>query len=314
MIFENLFYNSDVILTEGALVERLRDEFDVEFDKFINHAGVLYTNPDALDCLYRQYVEIGNKYKLPIMLMTPTRKVNLESVKESCFSDENVIADSCAFLNNIKNQYPDYAESIMIGGLLGCKGDAYSSKIVLGVDEAYHFHRRQVLKFEREEVDFLFAGIMPEINEALGIARAMADSQISYIISFMIRKDGCLIDGTPISKAIKLIDKETNVKPLCYMTNCVHPANVRQALANEVNDKDILLKRFKGIQANASVLSPEELNNCGILQQGDFVGMIDEMHLLHREFNFKILGGCCGTNDKFIDQLSARLTTGKIKD
>ncbi|WP_461641784.1 homocysteine S-methyltransferase family protein [Labilibaculum euxinus] len=311
MIFEKLFHNSDVLLTEGALVERLRDEFDVEFDKHINHAGVLYTNPDALECLYKQYVDIGDKYKLPIMLMTPTRKVNFESVKESCFSDKDIIGDSCAFLNKIKNQYPDGAESIMIGGLLGCKGDAYGSEIVLGIDEAYRFHRRQTLQFAKEEVDYLFAGIMPEINEALGMARAMADSQIPYIISFMIKKNGCLLDGTPISEAIRLIDKETNVKPLCYMTNCVHSTNVRQALANEVNDKDILLKRFKGIQANSSVLSPEELNNCGILQQGDFVGMVDEMQLLYREFDFKIFGGCCGTNDKFIDQLSAMLIAGK---
>lgn len=67
------------------------------------------------------------------------------------------------------------------------------------------------------------------------------------------------------------------------------------------------MKRLIGIQANASTLSPEELNNCEVLLQVDFATMIKEMIVLYRHFNFKILGGCCGTNDKFMNDLSAKL-------
>jgi len=67
------------------------------------------------------------------------------------------------------------------------------------------------------------------------------------------------------------------------------------------------LTRFLGIQANSSSLNPEELNNCGILQQENFDAMTDQMIYLMDKFHFRILGGCCGTNDLFIEKLAAKL-------
>ena len=306
-IFEKIFKKSKIILTEGALVERLKAEFNAEIDSHINHAGLIYTKPEILEILYRQYIDIGHKHNLPIMIMTPTRKVNFKSIEKSVFREKNIISDSCSFLNNIRDSYKNYSQSILLGGLLGCKGDAYSSKNALDKEEAYKFHTRQAQCFKKENIDFLFAGIMPEINEATGMAHAMADTGIPYIISFMIRKDGCLIDGTPIYKAIKIIDKHVNPKPICYMTNCVHPTNLRLALSNFKNKNQPQLERFKGIQANASSLCPTELNNCEILHQEDFKTMIDEMQILYKQFNLKIFSGCCGTNNTFLNDLSKKM-------
>lgn len=55
------------------------------------------------------------------------------------------------------------------------------------------------------------------------------------------------------------------------------------------------------------MLSPEELNNCNILQQGDFKTMTEEMCYLQQHFDFKIFGGCCGTNDEFIEMLAGKI-------
>lgn len=305
--FEKTYNKSRIILTEGAIVERLKSEFNVELDSYINHAGLIYSNPEILELLYRQYIDIAQEYNLPIMIMTPTRKVNFETIIKSKIPDKSILSDTCSFLNKIRDNYKGFAPNIFIGGLLGCKGDAYSSKDALNIEESYEFHRKQVIQFSEENIDFLFAGIMPEINETLGMARAMADTEIPYIISFMIRKDGCLIDGTSICEAIKIIDNQVNRQPICYMTNCVHPTNLRLALTNERNKNHPQLFRFKGVQANASNLSPEELNNSKVLKQGDFYDMVNEMELLHKQFDLKILGGCCGTNDKFIDILSKRM-------
>lgn len=306
-LFAKIFHESEIILTEGAVVERLKSEYHVELDRHINHAGLIYSNPRVLELLYRQYIDIGQKYNLPMMVMTPTRKVNFDSTEKSAFRGKEIIKDACLFLKGIRDQYENSSPRILIGGLLGCKGDAYSSVHALGVDESYQFHRVQTLQFKREAVDFLFAGIMPEINEAIGMARAMAETEIPYIISFMIRKDGCLIDGTPISEAIEIIDHSVSVPPVCYMSNCVHPVNLRQALTNDKNRNKPQLGRFKGIQANASALSPEELDNCGVLHCDGFDAMIEEMKIMYQQFNLKIFGGCCGTNDKFMDDLAREM-------
>lgn len=309
MGFEEIYKSSKIILTEGALVERLKSEFNAEMDECINHAGLIYTHPESLESLYRQYIDIGQEYNLPIMIMTPTRKVNFESLKSSQFNGKNLFDDSCAFLNRIKKSYNEYSEKILVGGLLGCKGDAYSGKKVLGINDAYLFHKQQTSQFIEKDIDFLFAGIMPEINEIKGMARAIAETNIPYIISFMLRKDGCLMDGTILSKAIEMIDNEVFPNPVCYMTNCIHPTNLIHGIIQYKNKNNQFLKRFKGIQSNASILTPEELNNCNILQQDDFDKIINEMCFLRNEFNFKIFGGCCGTNDKFIKSLTEKLTS-----
>ena len=307
MLFEKIFRESNVILTEGALVERLKAEFNASMDKYVNHAGLIYSNPEALEILYKQYINIAQKHNLPIMVMTPTRKVNSESVKESQFYDKNLIPDSCKYLNQIKLSYNKYAQNILIGGLLGCKGDAYSGKKILNIEESYCFHKQQTIQFQKEKIDYLFAGIMPEINETIGMAKAMSETNIPYVISFMLKKDGCLMDGTILSDAIKIIDEQEFAKPICYMTNCIHPTNLIEALNHKKNKNSPQLKRFIGIQSNASILSPEELNNCNILDQDDFNNIVEEMCFLQKNFNFKIFGGCCGTNDKFIEGLSFEL-------
>lgn len=309
MHFEECFHNSKYLLTEGALVERLKHEYGLIMDSHVNHAGLIYNSPDILAVLYKQYIEIAHKFDLPIMLMTPTRKVNFESIGRSKYSGHNLIADSCSYLNKIRSNYPDFAHKIFIGGLLGCRNDAYRSDNSLNLADSYEFHKKQVDEFKKTGVDFLFAGIMPAMNEALGMAKAMAESGIPYIISFMIRKDGCLIDGTSISEAIKIIDQETYPQPLCYMSNCVHPQNLKRALENEVNINSPCLNRFLGIQANASSLSPEELNNCGIIRQENFDDMVSDMIDLVDRYRFKVLGGCCGTNNVFIEKLAEKLIT-----
>ncbi|MDF1548035.1 MAG: homocysteine S-methyltransferase family protein [Bacteroidales bacterium] len=295
---------SKIILTEGALVERLKAEFGAKMDNFINHAGLIYTKPEILEMLYRQYINIAKKHQLPVMIMTPTRRVNFESLRESSFRDKNIIADTCLFLNSIKESYKEFSQNILIGGLMGCKGDAYSGKKVLSTEDSYIFHKQQAIQFQNNNTDYLFAGIMPEINETIGMAKAMAETKIPFIISFMIRKNGCLMDGTPLSKAIQLIDEQVYPNPVCYMANCIHPTNLLEALSNPKNKESAQLKRFCGIQANASILSPEELNNCEILHQNDFKVMVDEMYHLKQQFGLKIFGGCCGTNDEFLEILT----------
>lgn len=79
------------------------------------------------------------------------------------------------------------------------------------------------------------ASIMPALSEATGMAQAMESTGLPYIISFMIRENDKLIDGTTIDDAIKHIDANTLVKPLCYITNCVHPKVLYKALDYDFN-------------------------------------------------------------------------------
>ncbi|MCB0804839.1 MAG: homocysteine S-methyltransferase family protein [Bacteroidales bacterium] len=306
---KELLLKTKFILTEGAIVERLKAEFHLKMNPGVNHALMIYQQPAVLKKLYRQYIETAQRFDLPVMIMTPTRRVHVESARQTGFACGKLIEDSCNFLLQVKNSHGSYSHKLLVGGLLGCKSDAYSGERVLNSDEAYYFHKQQADIFGRQKLDFLFAGIMPELQEVIGMARALNETGIPYFISFMIRKNGCLLDGTSIAKAIQTVDKSVSTKPVGYMANCIHPSNLLKALQHPVNKNSPLLKRFIGIQANASAQSPEELNGCIIAEKGDFDEMVSQMVHLRQHYGLKIFGGCCGTNDVFIEKLA----TGLIK-
>ncbi|MBT4268374.1 MAG: homocysteine S-methyltransferase family protein [Deltaproteobacteria bacterium] len=302
--FESLLNDSPFVLTEGAIGERLKHEYGVVFDEHIIQAGLIYDAQEAFRTLYTEYIDIAQACDLPIMLMTPTRKVNTETLKKSVYYGRDIVQDCCALLQDVKATYKEYSKNIFLGGVLGCKGNAYIGNDALSQEDAYDFHRPQVTQFREQGLDFLFAAIIPAVSEAVGMASAMAEAELPYIISFMIRKTGRLLDGTPLSEAIQIVDSTVHPRPLCYMTNCVHPSNLKQALMQPINKQSPNLSRFIGLQANASSLSPEELDQSKILQQGDFDDMVQEMLKLYQEFGIKIMGGCCGTDNRFLDLLA----------
>ncbi|RII33728.1 homocysteine S-methyltransferase family protein [Clostridium chromiireducens] len=305
MNFETCFNKSSTIIMEGALGERLKREFNIMFDDNVAMAGLIYNadSRQALHSIFQEYLKIAEKYKLPFIATTPTRRANKDRVLQSEFT-ERIIEDNVRFLQKIKS---NAKVNMFVGGLMGCKGDAYKGTDIVSVDEAQEFHLWQVKLFKEAGVDFLFAGIMPELSEAIGMAKAMETAELPYIISFMIRDDGKLIDGTTINDAILSIDNATIQKPICYMVNCVHPIILKKSLSYSFNKTRLVKERFHGIQANSSPLSPEELDNAIDLKISDSVSLANDMMDLYNYFIPKILGGCCGTDNTHMEEIAKRL-------
>jgi len=313
MTFETCYHHDSAILMEGALGERLRREYGLAFDDDVAMASLIYdqTSRAALETIWCEYVSIAKENDLPFIATTPTRRANKERVFRSKY-DEKIIADNVRFLKQI--QQSSNIE-MYVGGLMGCKGDAYQATDVLSIADAKRFHSWQAELLKDAGVDFLFAGIMPALSEAVGMANAMEQTDLPYIISFMIRKNGRLIDGTTIHDAIMKIDHETERRPLCYMTNCVHPLVLKEALSCPFNRTELVQERFHGIQANTSPLSPEELDNCIDLKTADSVGLAEDIMNLNQYITLKIYGGCCGTTRTHMEEIAKSISAkSKKKD
>ncbi|MDP4144083.1 MAG: homocysteine S-methyltransferase family protein [Bacillota bacterium] len=310
MDFETCFNTYSAILMEGALGERLKREYNIVFDDKVAMAGLIYDKKSrqAMQSIFEGYMKIAKEYNLPFIATTPTRRANKERVKQSGFN-EKIIEDNVRFLQQMKNSADI---NMYIGGLMGCKGDAYEAVEILAIEDSQEFHSWQANLFKDAGVDFLFAGIMPAVSEAIGMAKAMESTGLPYIISFMIRDNGRLIDGTTINDAILSIDNATARKPICYMTNCVHPIILKRALSYPFNETKLIKERFRGIQANTSTLPPEELDNCCALKTSDAVSLACDMMDLYNYFTPKIFGGCCGTDNTHIEQIAKRLSSNTI--
>ncbi len=308
---EAILRASDPLLTEGAVIERLKREFRLSVHPDIV-PGLLYeadpAGRKALATICRQYVAIAGAHGLPIIIMTPTRRVSRERLDASPYRNRDVIGDSVGFLRKILAAAPEpRPPDVLVGGLMGCRGDAYDGRDALDAAEAARFHRWKSERFREAGVDFLFAGIMPAVSEALGIARAMAAAGRPYIVSFMIRRSGRLLDGTTLHDAIAAIDGGAEPRPVCYMANCVHPHVLRDALSAPGNRTALVAERLAGLQANTSPLAPEELDGRGDLAAEEPERLAEAMMALRAAHGLRILGGCCGTDGRHLEALARRL-------
>lgn len=297
------FKNQELFLMEGALGERLKRDFNLDISGIAAMAPLVYTEEGrkALQSLWTEYMNIAAAAGLPFLATTPTRRANKERVLNGGYS-ERIINDNVLFLKSVLSKSPGLCYT---GGLLGCRGDAYTGDGCLSESEAYLFHKWQVDLFKDAGVDFLMAGIMPTLSEAKGMAKAMATSGLPYVISFTIKPDGCLVDNTPIIDAIDSIDNYVDNAPLFYMTNCIHPAFVEDALGRLFNDVPLVHQRFKGIQANTAALRYDLLDNADILKHTSSPAELAKDILnLKNSYGLTVFGGCCGTDDEYMTEIA----------
>lgn len=182
MNFVDCIKTRSSILMEGALGERLKREYQLTFHQQVAMASLIYEKEKAaaLKKLWNGYGDIARKYRLPLLVTTPTRRANKERVLSAGY-DGSIITDNVNFLRSIEKE--SQAE-MYIGGLMGCKGDAYTGEGALSETEARDFHLWQAELFKAAGADFLYAGIMPALFEAAGMAQAMAETGVPYMISF----------------------------------------------------------------------------------------------------------------------------------
>lgn len=282
--------------------ERLKREYGLFGDADVALASHVYGEASraALTQLWSGYLSIAQKHNLPFLATTPTRRVNKQRLAASKYS-ESIFADNVGLLKSICRGGEARAYA---GALIGCKGDAYRATDVLSQPDAQRFHSWTIERFAAAQVDFFFAGIMPALPEAAGMAKALSDVEIPYIISFMIRDNGRLIDGTPLHDAIAYIDDHTANQPLCYMTNCVHPDVLYKSLSFDCNHTQTVRTRFCGIQANTSPLPPEVLDNAQVLHTSGADDLAAAIARLRDRIDLKIIGGCCGTDDHYMQAIA----------
>jgi homocysteine S-methyltransferase len=307
--FLDLFASSPCILGEGAVIERLRRTSGLELDPHLVNSAFIYSKAPraALESICRQYLEIGRDSGLPLLVSTPTWRASRERIAAAGYAGADVNGDNARFLNLLRNSYGGYAAKIIICGLMSCRGNAYSPGEALDTGTAQDYHAWQAGKLAESEVDVLLAATLPAISEATGMALALAATGKPYLVSFVVRPAGTLLDGTPLHAAIAAIDAVATPPPLAYLINCTHASFARAALLHPDNSSSMVRQRMVGLLANTAALSPEELDDNSRLVEEAPATFGATVAALHRDLGLKILGGCCGTDERHLSALAAEL-------
>lgn len=302
MEFAACMKTEKTVLMEGALGERLKREYGIAFDPHLDMAPLVYSEAgrNALAALWQGYMEVAKHHDLPFLATTPTRRTNRERIGRTQYG-ESIVNANVAFLRNIQRKSN---QEMYVGALVGCRGDAYTGTGCLPRQEALEFHRWETGLFAEAGVDFFYAALMPTLEEAAGMALAIRETGIPCVISFTIQGNGCLVDGTPIARAIETIDELTGQYPCCYMTNCVHPAIVCEALRQPVNQCEAVRDRFLGIQANTARMPYSQLDGSRELITSDPQELARAIEALSEICRLKIVGGCCGTDHRHMEAIA----------
>lgn len=202
-------------------------------------------------------------------------------------------------MHALRAEFETARSPMVISGCIGPRGDGYDPGRVMSAEEAQDYHSRQARIFAEAEADLVTAITMTNVSEAIGITRAAQAEGMPVVISFTVETDGNLPTRQSLKEAIGAVDEATGKGPAYYMINCAHPSHFAGVLESEA-----WIQRLKGLRCNASRLSHAELDEAEELDDGDPVALGADYRALRARFpHINVLGGCCGTDHRHIEQI-----------
>lgn len=308
-LFDSMLAARGPILAEGSVYELLRRDRGIVFDPEIAHAGLVYDDQFRvrLADIHLGYFEIAERHGRPLVALADTWRASAERVARSRFAGRPVNQDNVRFMRALRDGRRADAPPVAIAGLTGPRGDAYQPGEAPGREEALRLHAPQVEALAEGGADVLYAATLPSVEEARGIAGLMARTGVPFLLSFVVRPGGEVLDGTPLAEAIRRIDDELDRPPTGYSINCVHPSVFSSAMSALEAEDPALVGRVIWFQANTSDKSPEELDGSDELVGGDPETYASELATCGERFGTRVIGGCCGTDARHIEVLADSL-------
>ena len=258
---------------------------------------------EALVKYFRTYAQLAQRYRVGFILESVTWRASQDWGLKLGYCAVDLAAFNrlaVALLEDIRDEYETEQTPMVISGCIGPRGDGYNPTELMSEGEAEHYHAKQITTLAQTNADFITAMTITYVEEAIGITRAAQKAQIPVVISFTLETDGKLPTGQSLPDAIAQVDRATNNAPIYYMINCAHPLH----FAHVLHRGGDWIDRIKAIRANASIKSHAELDEAEELDDGNPVELGIQYQKLRTLLpNLNILGGCCGTDIRHIEEM-----------
>lgn len=270
------------------------------FDLLRTDAGIA-----RLRRYYGRYAGLARAHGLGLLLESPTWRANAQWGAELGY-DAASLGDAnrraIGLMLEIRAAFETHGTPMVIGGVVGPRGDGYVPASLMSAAEARDYHAVQIGVFAATDADLVTAYTLNYADEAAGVALAAREHRMPVAVSFTLETDGRLPSGETLEAAIRRVDEASGRHPAYYLINCAHP----QHFAHVLRGGGDWVKRIRGLRANASRLSHAELERCTTLDSGDPL----ELGRLYRELRgllpaLAVFGGCCGTDHRHVAAICA---------
>lgn len=296
---------NSLFLTDGGMETTLifLEGFDLPsfaaFHLLRDEAGT-----EALRRYYRRHAEIARQQGAGFILESATWRASSDWGEKLGYSPEaldEANRKAIELLHELREELESEHSPMVISGCVGPRGDGYDPGRVMTPAEAQSYHARQIKVLAEAGVDLVSAITMTNVPEAIGVTRAALALGMPVAISFTVETDGRLPTGDSLREAVEAVDRATGEGPAYYMINCAHPTHFADVL-----EGGGWLRRLRGLRANASRCSHAELDQATELDIGDPIELGRLCRALRDRFgHITVLGGCCGTDHRHIEQIAA---------
>ncbi len=291
--------DGDLFLTDGGIETSLIFHQGLDLPEFA--AFVLLDSDEGLDALrryYEPYVALARESGAGLVLESPTWRASPGWAARLDVSPEKLDAlnrQAIGLMEELRGSAGD--APVVISGCVGPQGDGYRPAELLSADAAREYHSTQIGTFADTAADMVTAITMTYADEAIGVTQAAGDAGLPVVISFTVETDGRLPTGQGLGDAIEEVDAATGGAPAYYMINCAHPTHFDDVLASDEPWRD----RIRGLRANASTMSHDELDEAEELDDGDPDDLGTRYAALRSRLpNLNVVGGCCGTDHRHV--------------
>lgn len=262
---------------------------------------------DAMRGMYRRYLDVAAQYGFVAMMggldyrCSPDWAGKLGLSREGL---EDVQHRAIGFLREVSDPYKAQLPGIVITGIVGPRGDAYSLNRTITADEADDYHSVQLATLKAANVDLVSAMTFNNVPEAVGISRAAARIGLPLSLYFTLTSDHILRSGATLKDAIVATDAEAGeAKPDFFGVNCSHPLELLPAV-----DDGAWMQRIRSIRPNAVLMDKLSLCKLGHLEEGDPAALGSLIGMLAQRYpHMDVWGGCCGTWEKHLGHIAANV-------
>jgi homocysteine S-methyltransferase len=295
-------------ITDGGMETTLIFDDGIDLPDFASFVLLDDANGIAvLRAYYTSYLEIAAQHGVGIVLDTPTWRANPDwgdRLGYSAAELADVDRRGVALLEELRAT-ADGVPHVIISGCIGPRGDGYRVDKAMTAEEAQRYHERQVATFADTAADLVSVLTLTYADEAVGVARAAQDTGIPSVISFTVETDGRLPSGQSLREAIEEVDDQTQGSVAYFMINCAHPTHFAPVFDEDGGWRN----RIRGLRANASEKSHAELDEADELDAGDPVALAGHYRELQKRLpNLNVVGGCCGTSERHVEEICIAVT------
>lgn len=304
----------DLFLMDAGLETDLIFNHGHDLPAFAAHVLLDSKNgQQALETYFSGFLELACEHGAGFILDAPTWRAQRFFADELGLAPEqfaNINQRAVAFSRKMQAAYSSNTGPIVINGLIGPRGDAYSPEDYMTASAATEYHSEQAGWLADAGVDMVTGLTIVYPAEGIGILQAAKEAGLPAAMSFTVETDGRLPGGQSLKAAIEETDDATGGYAAYFMVNCAHPDHFSDVLASSE-----WAKRIRGLRCNASRKSHAELDECETLDAGDPEQLANGYTALLKKLPWaNIFGGCCGTDLRHIKAITKAIGQSRTED